>query len=298
MKWLVALFSILALLLISLLYKFPNICDKPLSYSIGSIDNRFKLTHEQVRQDVKEAETNWETASGQDLFIYDPTADSPVIIQMVYDERQAIAAKVDSGKNYVEQDKTSLQSVVKDFNRRSNELEKKVEEFNLKVLDQNKDNSLSEEEYKKLVEEQTELAQKTKQINAEARTLQERVSNVNVKIDQLNGDISTLQTVVKARPEVGLYETATKTISIYYNTSRRELIHTIEHELGHSIGIGHVADPLAIMYVLTHDSVLLTSDDLHALSVVCKKETLIDIIKSGKWKWPIAKLLMNSIIQR
>lgn len=298
MKWLIALLFILGLLSASILYKFPNICDNPLSYTIGSIDSRFKLSYEQVLQDVKEAETNWETASGQDLFVYDPTAVSPVIIRMVYDDRQAIAAKVDSGKSYVEQDKTSLQSVVQDFNRRSNELEKKVAEFNQKVLDKNKDNSLTDEEYKKLVEEQTELAQKAKQINAEARTLQERVNNVNVKIDKLNGDISSFQTVVKARPEVGLYETASKTISIYYNTSKRELIHTIEHELGHSLGIGHVADPLAIMYVLTHDSVLLTPDDLHALSVVCKKETLLDLIKSGNWKQPVAKLFKNNILQR
>ena len=69
--------------------------------------------------------------------------------------------------------------------------------------------------------EQAELEQQTKQINAEARTLQQSTNDVNVKIDKLNGNIATLQTVIKSKPEEGLYESAS-TQSLYTITTADE----------------------------------------------------------------------------
>ncbi len=291
MKWFGYLAFALAIVGFSYFYELPNVCDKAISYTIGGIDSRFNLTKSQVLEHIQEAESYWEKASGKNLFVYNPSAEKAVLIQMLYDERQEISTQVNSEQIDVSQYKTSLQARVSDFNRRSDQLEQKVSAFNNKISEWNKNSSQSEEEYNKLVAEQAELEQQTKEINAEARTLQQSTNDVNVKIDKLNGNIATLQTVVKAKPEEGLYESASNTISIYYNNSRRELIHTIEHELGHSLGLNHLPNPLAIMYVQTNETLEPTIDDLRALNLICKKETVLDRVKSKKWQQTVTKRL-------
>ena len=297
MKWFVYLAIIFGIFGFSYFYELPNICDNPVSYRIGEIDSRFNLTQTQVLGHIREAEQYWEEASGKDLFNYAPSAKNSVLIQMLYDERQEISTEINSEQVDVNQDKTSLQARVNDFNRRSREHEKRVEAFNNKISNWNKNSSQTEEEYKKLVAEQAELEQQTKQINAEARTLQQSTNDVNVKIDKLNGNIATLQTVIKSKPEEGLYESASNTISIYYNNSRRELVHTIEHELGHSLGLNHLSNPLAIMYVQTNDTLEPTEDDLKALNLICKKETVVDRVKAGRLNRVVTKIL-SAIMQK
>lgn len=297
MRWIVYLAIILGMMGFAYYYPLPNICDKTVSYTIGSIDSRFNLTRMQVLENIKEAERYWETATGQDLFTYNPTAEKPITIQMVYDERQAIASEVNTEKSAVNQDKSTLQSRIDDFKTRSDELDKKVQSFNDKVSNWNKSSTQTEEEYGKLVAEQTELEQLTKQISAEARTLQLTTNDINTKIEQLNGNITTLQTVVKSKPEEGLFESASKTISIYYNNSQQELIHTIEHELGHGLGLDHLSNPLSIMYVQSNDTLIPTTDDVHAVSLICKKETFIDRIKTKRWKQTV-RTVLNDIMYK
>lgn len=295
MRWIVYLLVIVGMVCFAYYYPLPNICDKPLAYTIGNIDARFNLTKEQVLADIQEAEQYWESSTGMNLFVYNPSDEKPITIQMVYDERQAIASEVNTEKTAVNQDKSTLQSRIDDFKRRSDELDKKVQAFNEKVSNWNKSSSQTEQDYNALVNEQSELEQVTRQINAEARTLQQTTDVVNTKIDQLNGNITTLQTVVKAKPEEGLYETASKTISIYYNNSRTELIHTIEHELGHGLGIDHLPNPEAIMYVQSNDTLVPTFDDIRAVSIACRKETIIDRIKTKRWTQTV-RTLLNGIL--
>lgn len=297
MKWIVYFALTLGVFGFSYFYELPNICDEAVSYRIGEIDSRFNLTQTQVLGHIREAEQYWEEASGKDLFNYAPSAKNSVLIQMLYDERQEISTQINSEQVDVNQDKFTLQAKVNDFNRRSDALEQKLSIFNQKISEWNKNTSQTEDEYKKLVAEQAELEQQTKQINAEARTLQQSTNDVNIKIDKLNDNITTLQTVVKTKPEEGLYESASNTVSIYYNNSRRELVHTIEHELGHSLGLNHISNPLAIMYVQTNETLEPTTDDLRAMNLVCKKETILDRVKTKKWQVTVTNLI-DGIMQK
>jgi len=295
MKRLIYLAIILCTFAFAYYYELPSICDKPIPYTIGNIDPEFNLDQEQVLSNIKEAETYWEIAVEKNLFEYAPTAKKPVLIEMIYDERQAIAAKVNAQQTDVSGFRDSLQTLVGNFNKRSEELEQRVSSLNNKISEWNKSDAKTENEYKALVAEQSELEQRKKQMDAEAKTLKQNTKDINLKIDKLNGNILTFQTIVKEKPEEGLYDSSSKTITIYYNNTHRELIHTIEHELGHSLGLNHLSNPLAIMYSQTNGTVEPTADDLSAVARICKKETLVDKVIAIKWDQTVKKLLSGII---
>jgi len=290
MRWLVYLVFFIAIGIFATSYQLPNICDKPLPYTVGFIDSRFQLTKDEVVDSIQKAEHAWEQAAGMNLFEYTPNAITPITVQMVYDERQAVTSQVTAERTGVDQEKTSLQQKIADFNARSSALDAKVSAFNQKVRDWNRQHDQTEEQYNKLVEEQTALQQESNALNTEAQQLQLNTNSVNGRIDQLNSNINTLQTIVKSKPEEGLYESATKTISIYYHIDKNELVHTIAHELGHAIGIDHLSNPDAIMYVQVNKTLTPTTDDLRALSVVCRKETPLQRLQNKDWQQRMLRL--------
>jgi hypothetical protein len=50
-------------------------CQRPITYSIASIDSRFGLTKAELLNDIKKAENIWESPTNKQLFEYSPTGD-------------------------------------------------------------------------------------------------------------------------------------------------------------------------------------------------------------------------------
>ncbi len=65
-----------------------HLCPTPIAYSIGSVDERFGVSAEALRDIAAEAEGLWEGAVGRDLFVYEPS--SAFSINLIYDERQQL----------------------------------------------------------------------------------------------------------------------------------------------------------------------------------------------------------------
>ncbi len=85
---------------------------------------------------------------------------------------------------------------------------------------------------------------------------------------------------MKYKPEEGIYisDENGRRIIIYFNISKNELVHTLAHEMGHALGIGHINSTTSIMYSRTTEILSLSNDDLTALSTVCRKISVFEAI--------------------
>ena len=110
-------------------------------------------------------------------------------------------------------------------------------------------------------------------INDLAAKLNISSAEINSQIKDFNQTISTFNETLTEKPEEGLYDSATNTIDIYFNVSRDELVHTLAHELGHSIGMQHVDAQKSIMYGKSNTILVPSQSDLAELANVCRQHT-------------------------
>lgn len=257
----------------------PTICDNPISYKIGTIDNRYNTTKSQFLIDVRRAADTWSFEYGRPLFSYNTTNKKSIVINMTYDERQEYRNEINDQKGQVTQEEGKLTFDIREFDRRSEAFKKKLEDFNKQVEYWNSQGGAPKDEFDKLVKQQDELKKEAEELNAMASTLNQSVDKFNVDIVQLNKTVDTFNTVLQDKPEQGLYDPKTNTITIFFHDNKQELIHTLAHEFGHALTIDHIPDPKAIMYEKTNLSTTLAPKDALALQNACKKRTIYELIK-------------------
>src|ERR1041385_4517209 len=64
----------------------PRPCSRPIPYSVGAIDPRFKIDADRVAADARVATAVWAGTAGKSLFSFDPKA--RLKINLVYDGRE------------------------------------------------------------------------------------------------------------------------------------------------------------------------------------------------------------------
>lgn len=268
-------------------------CAKPLLYSIGSVDPRFGISSAKFLAVAQEAEKIWEEQSGKDLFQYDPKAEFK--INLIFDERQVQSNETDKleedlKKLEVSHDKIAGQyenlsgvyaQKMAQYNSDVAEYEKKLKEYEKDVKDWNRGDRTSEDEYENIKKEKKELEvlykkleQERAEINKLAGKSNSLVSQEKSVVSEYNSSVSTYKNKygVGREFEKGLYNG--KEINIYQFKEDVDLRMTLIHELGHSLGIGHLEDSKSIMYYLLGEQDMsapkLSQEDLDALKTVCK----------------------------
>lgn len=248
-------------------------CDTPITYRLGTIDPRFKLTEEQVLSYTNEASALWNEAYGKPIFSYAP--DGKVTINFSFDQRQALNDQINNLEKKLDEGKESLDPQVASFQARSREFERKLSELNQKISYWNNQGGAPPDVYNELEKERSALQQEADTLNGMASSLNQSTRAYNTQVKELNSTLGQLKKTLAVRPEEGLYDPANNSIVIFFNNTKDELVHTLAHELGHARGIGHIESREAIMYANSSEIVSLSPEDIAALQEVCQQRSYL-----------------------
>lgn len=262
-----------------LLYYSP--CATPKTFRIGTIDPRFDVSKEELITDAEQAGEAWKNNQGIILLKYDPNSSMP--INMVYDQRQALNSQINNLNNQVAQQKNTLKPEISDYEQKAAAFKQQSDALNSQIQYWNNKGGAPDDVYTKLTAQQQALEQQATQLQQEAQQLNQSTDQYNQQIHNLNQKVDTFNNVLSSTPEEGEYirNGASEQIDIYITNSQTELIHTLAHEMGHSLGLGHNSNPQSIMYPYTNQVTTPSVDDENALSEVCKKQSIFAIAEQN-----------------
>lgn len=267
------------------------VCPVPISYRIGSIDPRFNISYEEVRNAVSSAESMWEDATGKNLFMFDEGAE--VSINFIYDERQAQTNEEErlrevltetkdmneSIKTQYEKLLSNYQSLKKQFETRTEAYESKLDAYNREVADWNEQGGAPKDVYERLTRTQTELAQEqeiliglTGKLNTLAKQMNTLSARGNSIITDYNETVDEYNSKFTESHEFTQGDYENRVINIYQFGTREELELVLAHEFGHALSLEHVTGETSIMYHLMGMQSLetkVTGDDLGEFTRVC-----------------------------
>lgn len=256
-------------------YLYRSLCDTPITYSLGNIDKRFGMTNQEVLSDAQTATRIWGVYEGKNLVQYDPA--STFKINMVYDERQQLSTQLGNLQDQLNTQKNSLDPQIAAYEKLKTDFQNKLNAYQDEVRKWNSEGGAPQDVYDRLLQEKSDLQKQADNLNAQAKSLNQDTQDYNSVVNQLNGTVGKLDRTLAQKPEEGLYDPKNDAIDIYFNTNKDELIHTLAHEMGHALGLGHVDNPDAIMYKFSSASVTLSGEDQNALSTLCQKHSFWDI---------------------
>lgn len=270
-------------------------CSSPLTYSIGTVDSRFGITQNILKEDLKYAEAIWEDPTGKDLFEYLPSG-GDVTVNLIYDSRQEATDKLAAAGIKIDNTKASYDSLKERYDALSTRIDTEQAQYEAKVAQYKQDEFVYNSEVKKSNARGGATPAEYDQLQAKKAALEQEFQNVKVLEGQLNSDISTInalattlnQLIVQLNLNVdqynrtgaaagefeeGRYQLADgiQTIDIYEYSNHNQLVRVLAHEMGHALGFEHVDDVTAIMYKINSGTKLeATTADLTEFNRVCK----------------------------
>ena len=272
-----------------LLYYFP--CEHPVFYRLGEVDPRFQLTRDEAQLAIIQATSIWNTQYQKPLF--EEATDSKLTVNFVFDQRQGLINQINTIEDKTSFDKTTLDARIAQFNQKAANFESRVKALNAQIDSWNKKGGAPPDVYSQLASQQQDLVSESQQLQTEANSLNQSTGNFNLQVSQLNNSIDNFNSLLSQKPEEGIYDGKNNRIDVYFNNSRNELIHTLTHEFGHSLGVGHVENNKSIMYTFTSESTNLTTQDVTELEKACQK-----INKFGFLSQKITKFLSIWTVQK
>ncbi|KKR21198.1 MAG: Peptidase M10A and M12B matrixin and adamalysin [Candidatus Moranbacteria bacterium GW2011_GWA2_39_41] len=203
-------------------------CDIPVTYAVGTVDQRFGVSQEKFVSLMQEAEQKWESALGRDVFRFE--SNGRVKVNLVFDDRQStteslkkIMTDIDTGKektdqlasNYeslrtqLEQKKKVFETQATEYGKSAKAYEGAVQNYqaDLKKYSQeverwNAQGGATEEAYNDLLKEKKKLDAQLKDLKKQEsdllslhNTLQKKQTELNDLVAKVNATAGTINQI-------------------------------------------------------------------------------------------------------
>lgn len=248
-------------------------CSEVKTYSINSIDARFNMTQEEFKKYIDTAAENWNKIYGVTLFSYDPNA--KLDFNLVFDERQGLSSEITNLEGDLDSKKDNIEPQVAEYERLVSVYKKKADDLNKEILFYNDQGGAPEEKFSEIVARQKELQNDAASLNELAAQLNQSTDEYNFEVGKLNSTVKTFNSTLEYKPEQGIYASGDERIEIYFATDKDELVHTLMHEMGHSLGLDHTENEGDIMFSYTSDLTEPSETDLSNLRLICAENVIL-----------------------
>lgn len=256
---------------------YPSFCDRQIHFKINRVDAKFGLTPTAFIDHSTKAAEIWNKAYGEKVFIYD--SQSALTVNLIFDERQRLTNQINQLSTKISTAEDNLKPGIARHQEEIAAFQKKMAAFNEKVSYWNSRGGAPEDDYVKLISEQNALKTEADNLNTRAQELNQSAVVFNSEIANYNSTVSEFNSTLKERPEEGLFDGKNNTISIYFYVTNEELVHTLAHEFGHALRMGHLGNPNAIMFSKTHSKTNPSPDDIQELRRVCKRSPIWELLR-------------------